>query len=429
MAIWFNSKYVKDGDTFLLTDDNKKYLPDIFKHKNINIVCTNDPKKYLYDNLYDEIKDVKLIGVTGTNGKTTTCYLIYQMLNSLGINTSYIGTTGFFCNDNKRVLQNTTPDCDLLYNLILESKESGCNTVVMEVSSQALKEDRVYGLLFDAIGVTNITQDHLDVHKTMEEYVNCKKKLINKTRNNKICVLNGDDEYYKCFINNDNNNIIIGSDVKISNVNSNLHNTSFNINNDNVKTSLIGDFNVFNFTIAHSIIKELGYNDEYVINISKCFKAPPGRMMMFEDDDNVIFIDYAHTPDAVKKVLQTVKSIDNNGILTIIGCGGNRDKTKRPLMGSVACDYSAKVIFTNDNPRHEDEKQIMNDILKGAYGYYDIIYDRREAIKSGIDSLIHNNVLMILGKGHEDYQIIGNDKFHFSDSEEVMNYIKKKKSL
>lgn len=441
MRLWKNSKYVKDGDYFLVCKDNKKYIPnaiengavkiiteleDVYDVETIKVENIND---YIKDFYNDKINNMKLIGITGTNGKTTTCYLIYQMLNYIGVKTAYVGTIGFYIDGLVKELDNTTPSIDILYNLILDAKESGCEVIVMEASSHALKQERLYGLLFDAVGVTNITQDHMDYHKNMKDYIKSKKKIISMLKNKRICILNKKDKYYKKFISKENDNIIIGKDVKINSIVNYLDGTSIVIN-DGIKRCfllpIVGDFNVYNFLFAYYIIKKLGYDVNKMKNSLYILTEPLGRMQRINYKKNVIFIDYAHTPDAVLNVLKTVGKIKNNGIITIIGCGGNRDKSKRPLMAKVACKKSSLVIFTNDNPRYEDEIEIMKDILKGARGKYEVIYDRFEAIKRGIDLLGENMILMILGKGHEDYQIIKNKKLHFSDLESVIKIIEDK---
>lgn len=438
MRMWMNSKFIEKGDYFLVNDKNKKYVDDAINNGASKIVLENCDKysvdtlrvnniyEYLYDNYKDCINDLKFIGITGTNGKTTICYLIYQMLKMLNIKVCYIGTIGFYINDKVYDLDNTTPSMDLLYNMFLYAKKEGIEVVVMEVSSHALKQNRVYGLSYDAIAVTNITKDHLDYHKTIDDYIKQKKRLTNLTRGKKICVLNGYDKYYKKFINKDNNNYIINKDIKINKINQNLYGTYLKFKDDNtynVKLNLVGKFNVLNFLVAYKIIKELGYDSNYILDNSYLLSEPKGRMQSIKFNNNIIFIDYAHSPDAVLNVLKTVKKIKNKGIITIIGCGGNRDKTKRSIMAKAACKYSKKVIFTNDNPRLENEKDIMNDILKGAKGKYEVVYDRYNAIKEGISLLKDNNILMILGKGHEEYQIIGNKKLHFSDLESVLDII------
>lgn len=425
--IWTNSKYVGDGDVFLATERNYKYIDLNLLKKVSEIVFVSDENKYIYDNYYDKIKDLKLIGVTGTNGKTTTCYLIYQMLNLMGEKASYIGTIGFYIDDMVFKLDNTTPEISLLYNMLYYAKKRKCRVVVMEVSSHALKQDRIYGLLFDSALVTNITRDHLDYHKTLKDYIKSKQKLIYLTRGKKICILNKKDKYYKKFKIKDNNNLIIGKDVKITLVLMNSSNT-YVIVKDTVKRGFMlpfmGLFNVYNFLYAYYVIKYLGYNLNFLKDKYYLLKEPPGRMEKVKYKSNNIFIDYAHTPDAVLNVLKTVSKVKNNGIITIIGCGGDRDKEKRPMMAKVACKYSSFVIFTNDNPRWEDEKEIMKDILNGASKNYEVIYDRYDAIKEGVRMLKDNMILMILGKGHEDYQIIKGEKLYFSDKDAAYKVIK-----
>ena len=389
-------------------------------------------QEYLYTNYYPKIKDMNLIGVTGTNGKTTICFLVYQMLKKLGKNPAYIGTIGFYYQDSQKVLNNTTPDTDLLYEMLIEAKEAGCDTVVMEVSSHALDKDRIYGLEFDCVAFTNLTQDHLDYHKTMENYCNAKKKLFERTRNNKVAILNGDDTYAKNFILPQNENTIISTE----NGNVLISQMDFSHNNTKIKfiyeekeyeteIKMVGRYNVYNFLTALLLVHKLGFTVENILNLTKELTAPNGRMEKIDYKTNSIFIDYAHTPDAVINVLKSALEYKKGRIITIIGCGGDRDRTKRPLMGRAAEEYSDYVIFTNDNPRTEAEHQIMEDILNGLKkDNHEVIYDRKEAIKKGIELLQDNDLLMILGKGHEDYQIIGTEKHHFSDKEVVLEVIK-----
>ncbi len=439
MRIWKNSNYVKENDIFLVDKNNEKYVEDAINNGISKIVTETDNTYNIetikVDSINDYVKnyfdfnDIKLIGITGTNGKTTTCYLIYQILNFLNVKTAYIGTIGFYIDGSIKSLDNTTPSIDILYNLIEDAKESGCEVVVMEVSSHALKQDRVYGLLFDAIAVTNITQDHLDYHKTMDDYIESKKKIIKMTRNKRICLLNKKSKHYKKFVSKKNDNLIIGKDIKINSIINQLDKTIIVIK-DKVKRGfvlpMVGDFNVYNFLFAYYIIKKMEYDVSKLRDNFYLLSEPPGRMQKIKYDSNVIFVDYAHTPDAVLKVLKTVSKIKNKGIVTVIGCGGNRDKEKRPLMAKIACKYSRYVIFTNDNPRMEDERKIMKDVLKGAKGKYEVIFDRKEAITRGVNLLNGKKILMILGKGHEDYQIIKGVKYHFSDIETVNKIIFKK---
>lgn len=448
-----NSKEIKTGDTFIaiknVNRDGHDYIEDAIKNGASKIICEHgnydvetvivpDTKKYyeeyLYKNYYPLIKDMKLIGLTGTNGKTTTCYLIYNMLNDLGIKCAYIGTIGFYYGNVKKELNNTTPDIDTIYKLLLEAHDNNCEYVVMEVSSHALSLNRIYGLQFDAVGFTNLTQDHLDFHKTIDEYMKAKQKLFTLTRNCKVAVINGDDPNYQNFVKEGNNNIIISekkgnvliSDIDFTNLGTDF---SFSYQNHLYRThiNMVGRYNIYNYLTALMILTNLGINIDNLLKLNEHLSAPLGRMQMIKYNTNSIFVDYAHTPDAVENVLKTSNEFKKGKIITIIGCGGDRDRTKRPIMGHIAELNSDYVIFTNDNPRTEDEKQIMNDILEGTTkNNHEVIHNRKDAIEKGIDLLKENDTLLILGKGHEDYQIIGTTKHHFSDQETVYEYIKNK---
>lgn len=434
MRMHMNSKYVKKGDYFLVNSENGEYVKDAIKKGATKIVTELDTiydietikvenvKEYLYKAYFDKIGKMTFVGVTGTNGKTTTCYLMHQMAKLLKIKSAYIGTIGFYLEDDIISLDNTTPSMDVLYNMLLDSYEKGVKIIFMEVSSHALKQERTYGLLFDAIGITNVTRDHLDYHKSMKDYIDSKKKLVGMTRGKKICVLNGNDKHYKKFLSKENKNIIIGKKVKIKKMVMLTNGTKIIAKEKNkfsFDLDLVGLFNIYNFLMAYEIMKNLGYDGDLILKKSNTLVEPPGRMQKILYKKNVIFIDYAHTPDAVENVLKTIRKIQNKGIITIIGCGGDRDKAKRPIMANIACKNSDKVIFTNDNPRCEDERKIMKDILMGAVKSYEVIYDRFDAIKRGMEQLDDEMILMILGKGHENYQIIGNVKHYFSDLETV----------
>lgn len=445
-----DSRKVNKGDTFIairnVSRDGHDYIEQAIKNGasrviveegsyDVETVVVDDTraylKDYLYEHYYPYFSDMKLIGVTGTNGKTTIGYMMYQMMNALDIPCAYMGTIGFYYCSNYINMVNTTPDVDVLYDYFIKAKEAGCKVLVMEVSSHALANDRIHGLEFDEVAFTNLTQDHLDFHKTIENYANAKRLLFKKTRGKKIAVINGDDSYAKYFMLADNNNIVISSnegdlvinDIKFSHLGTDF---SFKFNGYEYVTHIhmVGRYNVYNYLTAMLLIHNLGYDIDTILALNKQLRAPKGRMELIVYKTNGIFVDYAHTPDAALNVLESAKEFKKGKIITIIGCGGNRDRSKRPLMAKVACDYSDHVIFTDDNPRLEDPKQIMDDILEGAKGDYEVIYDRQEAIYKGMSLLSDNDILMILGKGHEDYQIIGSDKIHFSDQEEVERYIK-----
>ena len=445
-----DSRKVVKGDTFIAlkgnTVDGHDFIDSAIKNGAEKIICEHGKydvdtinvsdtheylKNYLVNNYSKEFENLKLIGVTGTSGKTTTCFLTYQILNKLGIKTCYIGTIGCYIDNDVVELSNTTPDILELYNLLLTAKEKGCKVIVMEVSSHSLAEERIKGLKFDVCAFTNLSQDHLDFHKTMEEYCKCKVKIINYLKDNGKIIVNVDDEYSKYFICDKSLSLgINGSNYKIKEFHMENTHTDilFNVNNDSyeVRTNLIGKFNVYNYLTSLALINNLGISVNDIINVTDSIHAPVGRAQIVKVGTSIAVIDYAHKPDAVSKIIPLFREVTKGKIITIIGCGGDRDPKKRPIMGNIATSLSDYVILTNDNPRTEDEKLIMKDILEGiTTNNYEVIYDRKEAIKKGISMLKDNDCLLILGKGHEDYQIIGRTKIHLSDYEEVIKNINK----
>ena len=456
MKLKLDSRKIVKGDTFIaikgISRDGHDYIEQAISNGaskiiaesgtySVDTLIVEDTKeyltKYLKDTYYDDIKDIKFIGITGTNGKTTSCYLIYQLLNKLGLKTAYIGTIGFYLNDNCISLENTTPEITDLYEMFLECKKSDVKVIVMEVSSQAISYGRVQGLEFDIGCFTNLKQDHLDYHKTMENYMNAKLELFKMLRGEKIAIINQDDPHYNNFILNDNNNYLYGENSKDFRIfDTHLHmsgsefkiESNFKIENNNnvydVELLLPGKYNIYNYMNAFICALQLGFDANSIINKTKELRAPDGRYDLVNYKNSYIIIDFAHSPDAIENILDSINEYKKGKVYTIVGCGGNRDKTKRPIMGRISIDKSDYVIFTNDNPRFEDEKEIMKDIIKDLdTGKYEVIYDRVEAIKKGISFLKDNDVLLILGKGHEPYQIIGDTKHHFSDKEEVLKYI------
>lgn len=446
-----DSRKVVKGDTFIAlkgnTVDGHDFIDSAIKNGAEKIICEHGKydvdtinvsdtheylKDYLVNNYSKEFEDLKLIGVTGTSGKTTTCFLTYQILNKLGIKTCYIGTIGCYIDNDVVELSNTTPDILELYNLLLTAKEKGCKVIVMEVSSHSLAEERIKGLKFDVCAFTNLSQDHLDYHKTMEEYCRCKVKIINYLKDNGKIIVNVDDEYSKYFICDKSLSLgINGSNYKIKEFHMENTHTDilFNVNNDSyeVRTNLIGKFNVYNYLTSLALINNLGISVNDIINVTDSINAPVGRAQIIKVGTSIAVIDYAHKPDAVSKIIPLFREVTKGKIITIIGCGGDRDPMKRPIMGNIATSLSDYVILTNDNPRTEDEKLIMKDILEGiTTDNYEVIYDRKDAIKKGISMLKDNDCLLILGKGHEDYQIIGRTKIHLSDYEEVIKNINNK---
>ena len=444
-----NSNLVKEGQIFVAikgnTVDGHDFIDEAIKNgaskivseKELNISIpyeiVSDTKEYLKKHLVNEYSDIvnklKIIGITGTNGKTTSCYLIYQMLNKIGKETAYLGTIGFYYKNKKIELNNTTPDILTLYKYLMEAVENDIEYLVMEVSSHALSFERIAGLKLKVAAFTNLTEDHLDYHKTMENYLNEKLKIVNYLDKGAYILLNSDDKsstkfmerypLYKTYG--------LNGDYKIINHNIHPDHTdlvfSYNDKEYKVTTNLTSKFNVYNYLTCISVLDTLGINLDELVGITKEIYPPKGRCETYKVGKGYAVVDYAHTPDAVEKVIEAYTELKRNRIITIIGCGGDRDPIKRPIMGNIATKLSDYVIFTNDNPRTEDPQKIMDDIVKDNHSKnYEIIFDRKEAILKGIKMLEKDDILLVLGKGHEDYQIIGHEKIHFDDAEIIKNY-------
>ncbi len=445
-----DSRLIKKGQIFVAikghTVDGHDYIDDAIKKGASRIITdrdmdltipyqkVKDPEKYLHKVLKEEysqeFKDLHIIGITGTNGKTTTCYLIYQLLKELGQKVAYIGTIGFYYNDKYQELPNTTPDILYLYKLILEAKKMGMEYIVMEVSSHALSLGRIEGINFDIAGFTNLTQDHLDYHNTMANYLKAKIKIINHLKKDSILILNSDDLASRNF--KYNNILTIGTkgNYKILDYKFNPSSTTLDFSKENikyqVKINLINNFNIYNYLMSLAVVNNLGFDINKIITHTNKIYPPKGRCDTIKVGQSYAVIDFAHTPDAVEKIIKAYKDLNMGRVITIVGCGGDRDPKKRPIMGHLATSLSDEVIFTSDNPRTENPDDILKEIVKGNNDKnYQIIVDRKKAIIKGLTLLKNNDYLLILGKGHEDYQIIGHKKIPFSDYAIVQDYLLK----
>ena len=440
-----DSRKVVAGDTFVaikgLTVDGHDFIEKAIENGAVKIVCEHGSysvetlvvsntkewlQQYLLDNYKEEVNKIKLIGMTGTNGKTTTCFLTYQMLLSLGKKAAYMGTIGFYMPGVKRELNNTTPEILDVYSLIIEAIEAGCEYFVMEVSSHSLVQKRIEGLEFTVEAFSNLTEDHLDFHKTMENYLHAKMLILDQLKG--TIIVNSDDAYAKYFETKSYKTLgYSGNDYQILNYEEIPKGTLITFKADKeykVETNLKCKYNVYNYLTALGILNTLGFRIEDIINITKDINAPRGRCEQIRVRNSYAVIDYAHTPDAVEKIITSFLENKKGKIITIVGCGGDRDPLKRPIMGEIASRLSDYVIFTSDNPRTEDPNKILEDILKGVTkDNYEVEIDRPTAIRKGLDMLGDNDVLLILGKGHEDYQIIGHTKHHLDDLEEVKKYL------
>ena len=386
---------------------------------------------YLKETYNKKLAKLKIIGITGTNGKTTTAYLIHDALNKLGIKCGYIGTIGFYIGEKVRDLNNTTPDIYDLYEMFLECLDKGCEYVVQEVSSQGLAMKRVEGYEFDYAVFTNLTQDHLDYHKTMENYALAKQELFKKLKKTGVAIINYDDSYKNYFMLDKNKNVtygFTGGDLQVTKYEMSNKDTKFTYRYEgksyDVTSPLLGDYNVYNTIAMMMVLKMIGISDEDLIKVIAKLSAPKGRMEKIIYKDNAIIIDYAHTPDAMIKIISTMKKVTKGKMYIVFGCTGDRDRTKRPIMMDIACSSADKVIVTRDDQHTESQEQIYKDMLKdNKYENYEIIDDREMAIKKGIELLNKDDTLLILGKGHEEVMVIGYEKIPFSDLKIVQKYI------
>ena len=374
----------------------------------------------LAQNFYTKAKDVDLIAVTGTNGKTSVSHYISQLLDFLEVNNGVIGTLGISKVEKKSI--NTTPDIFSIYSSLEEYSSQGIKLAIIEASSHALMQDRLEGLSFVQGIFTNLTQDHLDYHQTMGNYKEAKGKLFTNGFSKKA-IINRDDENHQYFLDtaSDKDSLTFGIDDLEFYKNSE-NGFICQLNNYVFELPLIGEFNLSNALAAYTSVKCLGYSDDQIIPFLAKLSPPPGRMQQLENSH--IWIDYAHTPDALDNALASLRThYPEFKIRVLFGCGGDRDKTKRQLMGKIASEDAESIILTNDNPRSESPEKIIEDILGGIKVENDVqvILDRKHAIETAVKTLGEDEVLLIAGKGHETTQTIGDQIFQFSDIEVALD--------
>lgn len=416
--------------TFLLSENTRKSLAKVANR--------------FYDNPSDNLK---VIAVTGTNGKTTTTNLLSQYYTLAGFKVGLIGTISYSIGDEILDSGHTTPDPVKWFKTLKKMKDKGADVVIAEVSSHAADQFRVFSTKFFGGIFTNLTQDHLDYHKDMENYFLSKREVFNQIHQfneNAIYSINTDDEYGKKIYSYllDNLNIkkekVItygrnSEDFKILNYNLDLFKTQFRFlyRGDiyNVETKLRGIFNIYNLSAVISFLLKDNFKLEFLLENARNLNPVKGRFQIVEGNGFIVVIDYAHTPDALENILKSLLEIKKGKVITVFGAGGNRDKTKRPLMGKIAEKYSDLVIVTSDNPRDEDPRDIANDILQGISDKSKslVILDREEAIKYSIDIAKENDIVLVAGKGHENYQIIKDKVLPFDDFEVINKYIKRSK--
>ncbi len=458
-SIVFDSRKVKKDSLFVATkgaaDDGHIYIQKAIESGAIAIVCEEIPKDkndqityvkvtdstyalgVMACNYYDNPSEkLKLVGITGTNGKTTTVTLLFNLFKSLGYSVGLLSTVQNKINNTVIPSTHTTPDAITLNELLFKMEEQGCEFVFMEVSSHAIVQNRIAGINFTGALFSNITHDHLDYHKTFDEYIKAKKQFFNLLPSTAFALTNRDDKNGMIMLQNTKANKYTYAlkniaDYKCKIIESHLNGLLLNIDNHEVWVKLIGTFNAYNILSVYATAVLLKQDITSVLTALSNLNSVEGRFQYIKSPNGVIgIIDYAHTPDALKNVLETVKEIRSGSeqVITLVGCGGDRDSAKRPIMAAIACEYSNKVILTSDNPRTEDPEEILNQMQAGV-NPVDVkkvlrITDRREAIKIACSFSSKGDIILIAGKGHEKYQEIKGVKHDFDDLEILKETIK-----
>ncbi len=423
----------------VVVEDNDSVPDSLISNFNAVKILVADSRKTLAEisNIfYDHpSKKLKLIGITGTNGKTTTAYFIKSIYELAGFKVGLIGTIENYIAGKKLESKLTTPESKDLNKIIYQMYREGCEYAVMEVSSHSLALKRVHNIHFNTAIFTNITSEHLDFHHDFESYLKAKKLLFDSLSENSSAFYNSDD-LHSIDVVKDCNAVKYSygtkpeSDFELSEISFDLSGTSFNINYKGnsyfIKTSLVGDFNSYNAASAFASAKLSGITDDIILEGIRNTSQVPGRFEVLTNGSRKVVIDYSHTPDSLEKALLVIRKLtkEKNQVLTVFGCGGNRDKQKRPVMGKIATELSDQVIITSDNPRYEKPETIIEEIRSGIVkDNYKVIENREEAIENAIKLCEKNAVILIAGKGHEEYQEIDGTRKYFSDRETAKRYL------
>lgn len=453
--IQIDSRRVKQGTTFIAVKgsatDGHQFIDSAIENGAVAIVYEQIPASIKAGIVYVEVQNsavaaalmannfyerpsekVKLVGVTGTNGKTTIATLLYKLFTRLGYTCGLLSTVENQIGDKVVPATHTTPDAISLNALLKQMADEGCSHVFMETSSHALHQHRVTGLLYAGGIFSNITHDHLDYHKTFDEYIRVKKTFFDSLPSSGFAISNADDKRGTVMLQNTNAkkyyySLKTVADFKGKILDNSLSGLMMIVNEVEVHFRLIGEFNAYNLLAVYGAAICLGEDKQEVLTALSELTGAKGRFdyQVSATEKVIAIVDYAHTPDALLNVLATIKKLKKGfeQVITVVGCGGDRDRTKRPVMATVACEHSDKVIFTSDNPRGEDPAQIIKDMEEGlAVAYkrkYISIVDRKEAIKTAISLAKAEDIVLIAGKGHEKYQEIKGVRNHFDDKEVV----------
>lgn len=458
-AIHFDSRHMGKGSVFVAIRgsvvDGHKYIDVAIKNGAVAVVCEAIPEHVVEGVTYVEVdnsskamaimasnfygvpsENLKLVGVTGTNGKTTVASLLFQLFKNAGYKVGLLSTVKIMVDTVEYKATHTTPDSLTINKYLKEMNAAGVEFCFMEVSSHGIHQFRTEGLHFEGGIFTNLSHDHLDYHKTFAEYRDVKKRFFDGLPSTAFALVNTDDKNGAIMLQNTKAKkqtyALKGyADYKAQILENRLSGLLLKVNDSDVWTRLIGNFNAYNVLAIYATAELLGLEKVEILRLISDLESVSGRFQYLISNEKITaIVDYAHTPDALKNVLETINSIRtrNEELITVVGCGGDRDKTKRPKMGHIATALSTKVIFTSDNPRSEDPQSILDDIEKGVepqnFKKALTISDRKQAIKAACQMAEPNDIILIAGKGHEDYQEIKGERFHFDDYETVQELLK-----
>ncbi|MDR6546115.1 UDP-N-acetylmuramoyl-L-alanyl-D-glutamate--2,6-diaminopimelate ligase [Chryseobacterium rhizosphaerae] len=426
----FIASAIEKGATTIVCEEFPEVLAE-----NVTYIQVKDASKalgHLASNFYgNPSQKLKLIGVTGTNGKTSVSTLLFDVFKNLGYDAALLSTVEIRIGEEIIPATHTTPDVITINKILADAVEKGCEFAFMEVSSHGIAQNRIEGLHFKVAGFTNLTHDHLDYHKTFEEYLKTKKRFFDQLEDTAIAITNIDDKNGLVMLQNTKAQKKSYALKTMADYHGKLLEVDFNgmllnFNGKEFWTTLTGKFNVYNLLLVFGIAEELGFNQDEILQAISTLKRVSGRFETFKSDGGIFFIvDYAHTPDALENILDSINDIrtKNERLITVFGCGGDRDHSKRPEMGNIATKKSTLAIITSDNPRTEEPGQIIKEIEAGVesqnFSKYTSIPDRREAIKMAIKFAEPKDIILVAGKGHENYQEINGVKHHFDDKEVI----------
>ena len=446
-----NSLYIAIKGTLV---DGHQYIPSAIEKGAKAIVCEVLPEQkeegiiyikvensskvlgLLASNFYGNPSEkLTLVGITGTNGKTSVSTLLFDIFKKMGYSSVLISTVEYRIGDEVFPSTHTTPDIITLNKILSKAVEQGCQYAFMEVSSHGIHQGRIYGLNFRIAGFTNITHDHLDYHKTFLEYLNTKKRFFDELPQTAVAITNIDDKNGLVMLQNTKAKKKTYAVKTLADYHGKLLELDFDgmlldFNGKEFWTTLTGKFNVYNLLLVFAIARELGFEENEILTTISKLKRVNGRFEVLKSQGGIIFVvDYAHTPDALENILDSINEIrtKNERLITIFGCGGDRDREKRPEMGKVATRKSTLAIITSDNPRTEDSAQIIKEIEAGVesqnFSKYITIPDRKEAIKMAIKFAEPKDIVLVAGKGHETYQEINGVRHHFDDKETILELV------